>query len=879
MLRHEGCDKWTLADDPHLLSKCAYYTLGPAEDQGGYQFYWSLSYVHERLNQAGEKRAYYKWAVHVKQTLHKSEFMVDDVNHGVHIKSSADPPGALSENVCSTKGMLVYLLSIMQCSKTPTVLNHVENWIREVTRLAMRAAVQPREVVVSDTRSLMIQRGGLVEGLPGYIRSIHKSVLDGLSQAWEDLHGRERHLCQTDESGQPLPVMMEDLICFLFCVEQRRKAARKHPWPVTSKTASVLRTLQRSFIISLSDLIEDYVALVYQMEHDVAKAPPGRELGTGRRKSKTAVPPETIWELLQAARESRISAQAAMRMGSRPSLSGPAAGAHEGSIKPWERRKQNIYNKRASLSFGGCCHFNIVADTSTHGSDGREILVAVAWSHENKTACHMMVQEILPGSAILPDEFSLVEALSRERKFQRVSSLRQLQAISHQIRLLSRRFALDDFQCPANVRSVRPGEERIVLQDPEAEHRCLASIKTADGIVEPILPANVNWFQNLPLLVLQLDQGSVGAAGMAFAITALDQPARMVQVRWDSFHRAVRDVRLGLQRSNQAFLRAMLHSAYIWSMSYRPFGSGGFHQSKQRILEAFLATETVDSFPPFVESWELIRDDLKMRPDSSMREVFDKLCDLETFRKKGTLPKMSRWFSWNQSAEENLGEFRAARVILKHAFREDGRLDPDDCDAQRQLSKAATGGSSKESLRKEFSTLKEQLGGGLKLAYHAMSLRLFQLCHVICICTRPIWTWYAESVQMVTNADVGLELLVMLSTRWHSEPHLKALASLPTSQNEQILSVLWDAELLKRFGPLDTATKIFNLTQHLLLQRCWSLSKHGGPPDCYAGLLSSDDDDGAARDEAATQLRVGRTSSFFCWWRKLLLPAKEARKS
>ena len=87
-------------------------------------------------------------------------------------------------------------------------------------------------------------------------------------------------------------------------------------------------------------------------------------------------------------------------------------------------------------------------------------------------------------------------------------------------------------------------------------------------------------------------------------------------------------------------------------------------------------------------SWECIRDDLKTRPDSSMQEVVDRLSELETFTKKGTLPKMPRWFSWNQSAEENLKEFRAARVVLEHAFCEDSKLDPDDCEAQRQLSRA-----------------------------------------------------------------------------------------------------------------------------------------------------------------------------------------------
>ena len=97
------------------------------------------------------------------------------------------------------------------------------------------------------------------------------------------------------------------------------------------------------------------------------------------------------------------------------------------------------------------------------------------------------------------------------------------------------------------------------------------------------------WWTRIPILVLGLDQGPVGTAGMAYA-----WKKHRIHVKFDKIHRCVRDYKLALGRCmGGLFLKAQLHSSYIWGLNYKPFETGQFHDQKKDILD-FLQTESVD---------------------------------------------------------------------------------------------------------------------------------------------------------------------------------------------------------------------------------------------------------------------------------------------
>lgn len=321
---------------------------------------------------------------------------------------------------------------------------------------------------------------------------------------------------------------------------------------------------------------------------------------------------------------------------------------------------------------------------------------------------------------------------------------------------------------------------------------------------------------------------------------AIHKLGRLIHVRWDIIHRAVNDVKGALADSGSLFLSGQMHSTYLWALQYRPFGSGGFMEEKKRMMDHFIAVQSAD-YGPFVEQLQLFKLDLGLPEHTLPQDVFDAICELPGFTKKGTLPKLSRWFSWNQSCEEQVPEFRVLRMVLKHWLGSAAeKLDPNDAVENRELKMAVKDSlkspGTKESLRSEFSRLKANLGGGLKLAYYLMSDRLLQTVRLIAAATRPTWCWYSNTIKSVKTASDNVRQSAELQKRWSSDDHLIQTAEILTGRSPEVVSLFQDPEL-SRFKS-DSAEKLFKLVCNLLKRRAWSFAKqYAAPPDCYAGIL------------------------------------------
>ena len=262
-------------------------------------------------------------------------------------------------------------------------------------------------------------------------------------------------------------------------------------------------------------------------------------------------------------------------------------------------------------------------------------------------------------------------------------------------------------------------------------------------------------------------------------------------------------------------------------------------EEKKRMMDHFMALQTSD-YGPFVAQLQLFKLDLNLPEHTSPQEVFDAICELPGFIKKGTLPKLSRWFSWNQSCEEQVPEFRVLRMVLKHWLGHAAdKLDPNDAVESRELKMAAKAtqksDGTKESLRSEFSRLKQNLGGGLKLAYYLMSDRLLQIVRLIAAATRPTWTWYADTVKSVKSAEDTVKQTTKLQKSWASDNHLVETAAVLTARSPEVVSLFEDPDL-SRFK--DSGDKLFKLVSNLLKRRAWSFAKqYTAPPDCYSAIL------------------------------------------
>ena len=304
------------------------------------------------------------------------------------------------------------------------------------------------------------------------------------------------------------------------------------------------------------------------------------------------------------------------------------------------------------------------------------------------------------------------------------------------------------------------------------------------------------------------------------------------------YHRSIRDTKLALlHAAGGVFLQSQMYSQYLFALSYRPYNNGGFHEDKRRALELMLGREEPGTFPMFQDVWETIRDDLQMPPASTYRDVWQMIPTLPLYNRKGTLPKLSRWFSWNQSYEEQISSWNVLKLALGYHFQDSIVDDPDVAQQKRDLDELARLQESPDervNMRQQFSKLKESLGGGLKLAYHLMSNKLLQMTHIIAMCTRPCWTWYSASVRDMKNPKDHLQHLALLASSWQRDPHLRQTAAVPTSKCAELVALLSRHEF-SDFA--DTPEKVFVLCGHMLAKRAWSLSRAAAPPDEYAEVL------------------------------------------
>ena len=181
----------------------------------------------------------------------------------------------------------------------------------------------------------------------------------------------------------------------------------------------------------------------------------------------------------------------------------------------WTRRAGELYETISASRFESCCQFNICADGSTHGT--KDILISLMYSHAEDVGCVARIQH-MPIGPLLPSEvhdISALATLAKKSKLSRFAAFRQLQAMSHQLSLLTNGAkTLSSFVRAKACRPIHSGEHRVVIpvfefgaNDKEVEddhvRQCVsrAFICQDGGTQLPVLPEEPFWWEKVPILV------------------------------------------------------------------------------------------------------------------------------------------------------------------------------------------------------------------------------------------------------------------------------------------------------------------------------------------------------------------------------------------
>ena len=269
---------------------------------------------------------------------------------------------------------------------------------------------------------------------------------------------------------------------------------------------------------------------------DTEAAPPSLKHRRPSKRKYTVVSPEAAWNLMEKAAHG-ANIREALALKEDEACFG--CSRHPGEY--WTLKKQKMYSQRISCVFSNLHHWNLVADPGNHSY--KSIMAAVLYGWEQEEACFPPFQILLPGKGgVTPFDCELEDDMFQgalEMKLERVASYRQLQAYSNMIFQVTRgMLTLNDFHLPQSC-CVRPVQHNEMRQSVQEGNIIVAYIRNNDtGERRVVLPQDVS---RVRMLILGLDEGSVGTAGVA---AAAFQQKKTVWAKFDKIHRIIRDLKL-----------------------------------------------------------------------------------------------------------------------------------------------------------------------------------------------------------------------------------------------------------------------------------------------------------------------------------------------
>ena len=242
-----------------------------------------------------------------------------------------------------------------------------------------------------------------------------------------------------------------------------------------------------------------------------------------------------------------------------------------------ERKVVDVMSENGRAAFRDCDRFSLVTDGSCRSS--KETLITVIYCDGVGKCSFLTDQQLWTAKfASLCDQIDADEEIERllaRRDQERLSAYKHLQALSHQVKLITcERLTLDSFRVdeslPLPFKPLRPGHN-LVIQDG------FFTVTNESGDATSV---DLALLSDLPLITFVQDQGTVGASAAAFLIW-IGKQVFLAHFGWDKFHRVINDMKLSVN-TQFGFAQAQLASTYVFSMNYKPFGAGAGHFSRRR---------------------------------------------------------------------------------------------------------------------------------------------------------------------------------------------------------------------------------------------------------------------------------------------------------
>lgn len=517
----------------------------------------------------------------------------------------------LNASVANTAAVVYYLFDLVETSRLEAKVNFALTHLRRCALLAVGRMHRDSGGVchISATRKIEFQGSGTTN-LSGFMVNdgTHRGLLVAFHQLWNKMK-TEGQLSSEFEAASFI-----DLVVFMSKCLKVKRSCSGHSF---SKHGLTLRRQIKDALVKYMAASLDAVVIQAHVNGDLEdRQIPSRSRkkrrpssdgqlvvmdGETQRKSRVQVDVNTIFEMHEHANEIGLSLPVYLKTKEKERQ----GGCHDQTCQMWLRKIHNMYTARSCLSFSTAKYVNIVSDASRFS--GLDTLISVAYNSEDNVAVYLNNQRLRSWKNVAPGDLLLdgaVEVLAAERKLQRTSAYGLLQALSNQVKHLTKgrmticNFDYADTAIGFAVKPLDPDHLRITSRDQNDQ----VHIWVQDKITGDVTEIDLTGAEDARVLTLGMDQGTSGMALASFLCGTNRHSSHLVSFSWDMYHRCHRDMKLSMKMMTIAsrdartvaknnLQRAQLASTYLWSINSKPFGSSAFFQSKMELVEHFLALQ------------------------------------------------------------------------------------------------------------------------------------------------------------------------------------------------------------------------------------------------------------------------------------------------
>ena len=233
-----------------------------------------------------------------------------------------------------------------------------------------------------------------------------------------------------------------------------------------------------------------------------------------------------------------------------------------------------IYLRNSASAFKGASHVTIHWDPSTYDCS---TLVAIAYSHQNKIAAYLPVQNIVP---LMQHEVDLeIQQLAVRKRVVRMDGYSELRAVSHALRAIG--LPLEFFSLPSDLYWGALGQH----ETREIVNAVVYIVNKLTKQRVPQIPPDFS-IHSCPLICSVSDQGGINRASLDYCTYKLGMP---LLTMFDPYHRGWNDLRDSLKKSKGSLFKTMLAFSLLWNSNYGPSGSKEWHKKKATVPQGYFS--------------------------------------------------------------------------------------------------------------------------------------------------------------------------------------------------------------------------------------------------------------------------------------------------